>query len=64
MTAKRTEAASKARHLNAIDAAHCHALAEIAPSAGEAYDLWRESRAIVVAIGGPYASLTSIGGAR
>jgi hypothetical protein len=48
----------------AIDAAHCHALAEIEPSDAKAYALYQESRAIIVAIGGPYASLVSIGGAR
>lgn len=47
-----------------IDAAHCHALAEIAYNDTEGYALWRESRAIILAIGGPHASLVSIGGAR
>jgi hypothetical protein len=45
----------------AIDAAHCWALAETAYSMEEAYNLYREARTICVALGGPYASLVSIG---
>ncbi len=48
----------------AIDAAHCFALAETAPTFADAYRLWQESYEMVKAIGGPYASLVSIGGAR
>lgn len=45
----------------AIDAAHCWALAETAPTMEEAYNLYREARTIIVALGGPRASLVSIG---